>query len=154
VGTPRTTVHSASDIITAIRGSAGIKTTIAKRLNVARQTIDSYIERYPTVREAYQTEKAGIDDAAQSVVINDILRNKSVETAKWWLKVKMPDEFNPPAAVDVSHKGEIEHKGKVEHAISGETATTIFDILTAAGLFDAAPDDAKDDEIYTAHANT
>ena len=96
------TAHSASDIITAIRGSAGIKTTIAKRLNVARQTIDSYIERYPTVKEAYQTEKAGIDDAAQSVVINDILQNRSVETAKWWLRVKCADEFNPPSRQDIN----------------------------------------------------
>lgn len=96
------TVHSAGEIITAIRGSAGIKTTIAKRLNVARQTIDSYIERYPTVKEAYQTEKAGIDDAAQSVVINDILQNRSVETAKWWLRVKMPAEFNVPAQLDIN----------------------------------------------------
>ena len=96
------TVHSAGEIITAIKGSAGIKTTIAKRLNVARQTIDSYIERYPTVKEAYQTEKAGIDDAAQSVVINDILQNRSVETAKWWLRVKCADEFNPPAQIDLN----------------------------------------------------
>lgn len=98
-------MHSAEDVIAAIKGSAGIKTTIAKRLSVARQTIDTYIERWVTVKEAYQTEKAGIDDAAQSVVINDILQNRSVETAKWWLRVKMPAEFNPPAAVDLKHSG-------------------------------------------------
>ena len=96
------TVHSAGDIINAIKGSAGIKTTIAKRLGVVRQSIDNYIERYPTVKEAYLTEKAGIDDAAQSVVINDILQNRSVETAKWWLRVKCADEFNPPAQIDLN----------------------------------------------------
>ena len=47
------------------------------------------------------TEKAGIDDAAQSVVINDILQNRSVETAKWWLRVKCADEFNPPAQSEI-----------------------------------------------------
>ena len=104
------TVHSAGDIIAAIKGSAGIKTTIAKRLGVVRQSIDNYIERYPTVKEAYLTEKAGIDDAAQSVVINDILQNRSVETAKWWLRVKCADEFNPPALMDVNLKGEITQK--------------------------------------------
>jgi len=96
------TAHSAGDIINAIKGSAGIKTTIAKRLGVVRQSIDNYIERYPTVKEAYMTEKAGIDDAAQSVVINDILQNRSVETAKWWLRVKCADEFNPPAQIDIN----------------------------------------------------
>jgi hypothetical protein len=102
VGGIRTTVHNADDVINAIRGSAGIKTTIAKRLNVSRPTVDDYLKRWVTVNEAYQTEKAGIDDAAQSVVINDILQNRSVETAKWWLRVKCADEFNPPAAVEVS----------------------------------------------------
>lgn len=102
MGTPRSTVHNAEDVITAIRGSAGIKTTIAKRLNVSRPTVDDYLKRWVTVNEAYQTEKAGIDDAAQSVVINDILQNRSVETAKWWLRVKMPAEFNPPAQLDIN----------------------------------------------------
>ena len=102
MGTLRTTVHSAEDVIAAIKGSAGIKTTIAKRLNVARKTVDAYLERWVTVKEAYQTEKAGIDDAAQSVVINDILQNRSVETAKWWLRVKCADEFNPPSRQDIN----------------------------------------------------
>lgn len=106
------TIHSAEEVINAIKGSAGIKTTIAKRLNVSRPTIDGYLERWVTVKEAYLTERAGIDDAAQSVVINDILQNRSVETAKWWLRVKCADEFNPPAAVEVSGPkgGPIEHK--------------------------------------------
>jgi len=102
VGGIRTTVHTADEVISAIRGSAGIKTTIAKRLNVARKTVDAYIDRWVTVKEAYMTEKAGIDDAAQSVVINDILQNRSVETAKWWLRVKCADEFNPPAQIDIN----------------------------------------------------
>ena len=96
------TARGAEDVITAIRGSAGIKTTIAKRLNVSRPTVDDYLKRWVTVNEAYQTEKAGIDDAAQSVVINDILQNRSVETAKWWLRVKCADEFNPPAQIDLN----------------------------------------------------
>jgi hypothetical protein len=45
VGGIRTTVHTADEVINVIRGSAGIKTTIAKRLNVARKTVDAYIER-------------------------------------------------------------------------------------------------------------
>ena len=98
------TIHAAEDVINAIKGSAGIKTTIAKRLNVTRLTIDNYLDRWVTVREAYMTEKAGIDDAAQSVVINDILQNRSVETAKWWLRVKCADEFNPPAQIDINAK--------------------------------------------------
>lgn len=96
------TVHGAEDVINAIKGSAGIKTTIAKRLNVSRPTIDGYLDRWVTVKEAYMTEKAGIDDAAQSVVINDILQNRSVETAKWWLRVKCADEFSPKETQEIT----------------------------------------------------
>ena len=99
------TARGAEDVITAIRGSAGIKTTIAKRLNVSRPTVDDYLKRWVTVKEAYMTEKAGIDDAAQSVVINDILQNRSVETAKWWLRVKCAEEFNPPTVTEISGPG-------------------------------------------------
>jgi IS30 family transposase len=102
VGGIRTTVHTADEVINAIKGSAGIKTTIAKRLNVARKTVDAYIERWSTVKEAYLTEKAGIDDAAQSVVINDILQNRSVETAKWWLRVKCAEEFSPKETQEIT----------------------------------------------------
>jgi len=63
------------------------------------------------------TEKAGIDDAAQSVVINDILQNRSVETAKWWLRVKCADEFNPPSAMELKHTGEVEQKHSGEIGI-------------------------------------
>lgn len=115
------TKHSAEDVINAIKGSAGIKTTIAKRLNVTRLTVDNYLERWVTVKEAYLVEKAGIDDAAQSVVINDILQNRSVETAKWWLRVKCADEFNPPAAVDVNHSGGIDQR------VSGEIGIKLID---------------------------
>jgi len=102
VGTPRTTVHNVDEVIAAIKGSAGIKTTIAKRLNITRKTVDGYLDRWVTVKEAYMTEKAGIDDAARSVVIDDIVNKKNVETAKWWLRVKCADEFNPPAQIDIN----------------------------------------------------
>jgi len=43
VGGIRTTVHTADEVISAIRGSAGIKTTIAKRLNVSPATVSEII---------------------------------------------------------------------------------------------------------------
>lgn len=86
------TSKTAAEVIKAIKGTAGVKTTIAKKLGVSRQTVDSYLARWSTVREAYEEEKAGVDDAAVSVIINDIINNKDVGTAKWWVARKL-DEF-------------------------------------------------------------
>ena len=103
------TAHSAQDVIKAIQGTAGVKSHIAKKLGVARSTLDSYLERWATVREAYDEEKAGVSDAARSVVINDIVNNRNVETAKWWLRMKESNEFGD--------KSKIEHSGQTEIVI-------------------------------------
>lgn len=44
--------------------------------------------------------------------------------------------------------GPIEQRAKVDHAIDSSTAESIFDVLAAAGVFNAAPDDAKDDQVH------
>ncbi len=98
------TSRTADEVLKAIKASGGVKTTIAKRLNVTRQTVDNYLNRWSTVRQAYIDEKAGIDDLALSVVIEDITK-KNVETAKWWISKKL-DEFKPVQ--------------KVEHDLSAE----------------------------------
>jgi hypothetical protein len=46
--------------------------------------------------------------------------------------------------------GPIEHKSTTTHELDSATATTIFDILAAAGVFESAADVAKDDKIHTA----
>jgi len=93
------TSRTADEVLKAIKASGGVKTTIAKRLNVTRQTIDNYLNRWSTVRQAYIDEKAGIDDLALSVVIEDITK-KNVETAKWWISKKL-DEFKPVQRLEI-----------------------------------------------------
>ena len=88
------TTVTAEQVITAIKGSGGVKTTIAKRLNVTRQTVDNYLRRWVSVRDAYLEEKSGVDDAALSVVMQDIVNGRNVQTAKWWIERKL-DEFKP-----------------------------------------------------------
>ena len=95
---------SASEVIAAIKGTGGIKTTIAKKLGVSRWTVDNYIERWSTVKDAYLEEKAGVDDAAVSVVVADIVNNRSVETAKWWMARKL-DEFSDKSKHEVTGAG-------------------------------------------------
>jgi hypothetical protein len=100
----RTTSYTAEAVIKAIQGTAGVKSKIAERLDVSRQTVDNYLDRWTTVKEAYETEKAHVDDAALSVVIRDIIDNGDVSTAKWWLSKKLP-EFNDK--VDITSGGQV-----------------------------------------------
>ncbi|MCB1719062.1 MAG: helix-turn-helix domain-containing protein [Candidatus Competibacteraceae bacterium] len=88
------TAVTAEQVIKAIKSSGGVKTTIAKRLNVTRQTVDNYLRRWVSVRDAYLEEKSGVDDAALSVVMQDIVNGRNVQTAKWWIERKL-DEFKP-----------------------------------------------------------
>lgn len=96
--------HSAESVIAAIKGTGGVKAHIARKLNVSRWTLDNYIERWATVKEAYEEERAGVDDAALSVVINDIVTNRDVGSAKWWLSKKVPEFID---------KQEIEQSGDI-----------------------------------------
>jgi hypothetical protein len=84
-------------VLTAIRGSDGIKTIIAKRLKVTRQTVDNYLGRWAKAREAYAQEVEGVLDLSESVVIrniklalgkqNDNLLADSTD-ARWYLTMK------------------------------------------------------------------
>ena len=82
--------HNANDVIKAIEGSAGIKTTIAKRLGVHRHTVDRYLEWYASALEAYQDEVESNGDLAEAVILNAI-KEKDVNTAKWYAANKLKD---------------------------------------------------------------
>lgn len=98
--------YTLEQVLTAIRGSAGIKETIKRRLGCqSRNTVDNYLRRYATAQAAYDEEVESIGDAAESVVISDI-RNKNVETAKWYL-TKKHRRRGYGEQTDVKHGGEI-----------------------------------------------
>jgi hypothetical protein len=91
VGNMSGTKKSMKAVLSAIEGTHGIKADIADKLGVTRPTLDSYIEKWATVKAAYEEEKSRIDDVARSVVVDDILINRDVSTAKWWLTKKDPE---------------------------------------------------------------
>ena len=76
--------YSAQRVIAAIPGSGGIITTIAKRLGCNWYTVNRYIEKYPTVREAYEEEKATILDKAESNIIAAIHKG-DLGVSRWYL---------------------------------------------------------------------
>lgn len=84
-----------AQFINAIPGSAGIITTIAERVGCTWRTAKRYIDKYPTVRAAYEDEREKGLDQAESVLLQNILlaaklqkeidRPVDVSDAKWLL---------------------------------------------------------------------
>jgi hypothetical protein len=64
--------YTAAQFIKAIEGSAGIVTTIAKRVGCAWNTAKKYINKMPTVRRAYQDECEAILDLAETKLLSAI----------------------------------------------------------------------------------
>jgi hypothetical protein len=81
--------HTAEQIIAAIRGTSGIKSTIARKLGVHRNSVDNYLARYTSAQAAYDEEVEKVGDIAESLIVDDMVRNRSVETAKWYAKAKL-----------------------------------------------------------------
>ena len=92
--------YKAKDFIDAIPGTGGVIETIRKRVGCEWHTAKRYIEEHPTVKAAYEDEKHKVDDVARSLVISDMVEAKNVDTAKWWLRVKLPEEFAPTQKID------------------------------------------------------
>ncbi len=76
----------------AIKGSGGVITMIANRVGCSWKTAKKYIDRYPTLRDAYECELQLINDVALAVVLQAI-KEGDIGTAKWWLTKKRPLEF-------------------------------------------------------------
>lgn len=132
----RANARTTKQIIAAIKGTNGVQATIAKNLGVARQTVAKYIRDYPTVRAAYEDEKAVIDDAALSVVIDDIVTNKDVGTAKWWLTKKVSG-FGDKVTID--WRQQVEREG-----IAPDLADKVFeaDVEAMLGIMTGEPADS------------
>lgn len=82
--------HTAEAVTEAIKGSAGIKATISRRLGCHRNSIDRYLAVYPSAALAYKNEVEGIGDMVEQVILEAIM-DKDVETAKWYAKNKLKE---------------------------------------------------------------
>jgi len=78
------TKRRAADVIDAIEGTGGIKTSIAQKLGVARNTVDNYLDRWVTVRQAYDDEVARVGDMAEMTLLKAI-KDGDTGAAKWYL---------------------------------------------------------------------
>lgn len=97
---------SVKQICEAIKGTGGIKTAVAKKLNVHRQTIDRYEANYLTIRAALQEELNKVIDKAESNLFIKINEGDE-DTSKWFLSRKGKNR-------GYSEKQEVEQSGEVK----------------------------------------
>ena len=76
-----------NQLIKAIKGSNGVITIIAERLGVCRTTAAKALKNDPIAQEYYDDECDTILDIAE-VVIFDAIKERDVNTAKWYLSTK------------------------------------------------------------------
>ncbi len=94
-------LYKAEQFIKAIPGTGGIISSIAKRVGCDWYTARKYIEKYPSVKQAYENECSAVDDLAVSTVLRAI-QDGDLATAKWWLSKKRPAEFGDKIGVVAS----------------------------------------------------
>ena len=57
--------YTAAEVCEACEGTGGIKIKVANKLGCSRMTVDRYIQRYPTVREALRQADETLTDEAE-----------------------------------------------------------------------------------------
>ena len=68
----------------AIKGSAGIISTIAKRLDMSWHGTEDRIKKYPAALKAFTDEREGILDMAEATILTAI-KQGDTGSAKWLL---------------------------------------------------------------------
>ena len=61
-----------SQILEAIKNSGGIKLETARKLNCSRDTLNSYLKKYPNCMKAIETERENVIDIAEATLIKRI----------------------------------------------------------------------------------
>lgn len=76
--------YRADTVAAALVASVGIKSAAAQRVGCSVDTIERYIQRFPTVAAAYDQSRDRLLDAAESVLVSHLQEN-SLEAAKYVL---------------------------------------------------------------------
>lgn len=98
----RDTTHNADQVIQAIKGTGGIKARIAENLGVSRWTVNNYIDRWVTVKNAFDEETAIVTDNAITKLI-ELMENGDFQAIKFYLSTKGKER-------GFTEKREIEHQ--------------------------------------------
>ena len=106
----------------SIPGSAGIISTIAKRMGCAWQTAKDYINEDPELSQMLADETEGVLDMAESVVYKSAQAGNT-QDAKWLLS-KKGKARGYGDSVDMNHRGRIDFgslsDAELEAIVSGQ----------------------------------
>ena len=97
--------YTAAQFIEAMQGTGGIVSALAERVGCTWNTARAAIDRWPTVNQAWQNERAKVTDLAQRNVIKAI-KDEDLPTSKWWLQL-MDDQFVPREKREISTDGDV-----------------------------------------------
>lgn len=96
--------YTAKQFINAMPGTGGIVRTLAEKVGCSWITARRYIDKFPTVKLAWQAERNQVTDKAEHNIITAI-RDKDLQMSKWWLQV-MRDEFTTKTKTDITTGGD------------------------------------------------
>lgn len=95
------------ELLKAIKNSKGSINTISKRLGVAWHTAKKAIENNENAQIAIQDEKEIFKDRCEAVVYEKVIKEKDINTAKWYLSTIGKDR-------GYTEKQELEHSGNIK----------------------------------------
>lgn len=106
------------DIEQSLKKNMGLVSGVAKDLNVQRQTVYNYLDKYPELKDIQKEARDKTTDVAKNRIMNAINKGH-LQTCRWWLA-----KFDPDFAdkVDLNHSGNMTHEvnhniGEVQKAI-------------------------------------
>lgn len=76
--------------------------TACEYVGIDKQTLYNWYKKHPKFLDRIQRAKRYLRIAAGLNIQEDIAKNKSIGTSKWWLEKKHPDEFHPGGNVNVN----------------------------------------------------
>jgi len=99
---------TAQQFIAAIPGTGGIVTAIARRVGCEWHTARRYIDRHPSVREAYDAECESVLDLAEARTI-EAIKSGDGQMIRYYLSTKGKDR-GYGERVDVHHEGHLTYR--------------------------------------------
>lgn len=107
--------HDLPVVLAAIKGSRGVKSVIADRLGVTRNTVTNYLDYWATARELYTEERGLLNDMAENVVVLALVDEDlrvSGPMARFVLQQRGSENgWQPSVKVDGKVKHDVKHSG-------------------------------------------
>ena len=98
--------YGLQEVLEAIKGSAGLVSPVAKRLDCAWHTARKYIDKWETTRVAFSNEGEQVIDFAEQKVI-EAMRDGDGPMLRWYLSTRGKDR-------GYSERHEMRHEGTGE----------------------------------------